>query len=74
MVIRTMVNPHSTFDAPTPCMWYVSLSAKPHGGYQPLRANSKISNKIGNWHSSPPLKRETAAAGPSFLAAATTSG
>ncbi len=28
----------------------------------------------GNWHVSPLLRRETAATGPSFLAAATTSG
>ncbi len=36
-------------------------------------ANSKISYKVGNWHSSPPLRRETAADGHSFLEAATTS-
>ncbi len=29
---------------------------------------------VSNWHASPPLRRETAATGPSFLAAATTSG
>ncbi len=51
-----------------------SLFAKPRCIYQPSRANSKISYKVGNWHASPPLKRETTATGPSFLAAATTSG
>ncbi len=34
----------------------------------------KVSYKVSNWHASPPLRRETAAAGPSFLAAARTSG
>ncbi len=60
--------------APTPRIWYASLFAKPRCRYQPSRANSKISYKVGNWHASPPLRRETAATGPSFLAAATTSG
>ncbi len=55
-------------------IWYVTLFAKPHCRYQPSRANSKISCKVGKWHASPPLRRETAATGPSFLAAATTSG
>ncbi len=31
-------------------------------GYQPSRANWKIGYKVGNWHASPPLRRETAAA------------
>ncbi len=39
-----------------------------------LKANSKIRNKVGNWHVSPPQRRETAVTGPSFLAVATTSG
>ncbi len=34
----------------------------------------KISYKVGNWNASPALPRETAMTGPSFLAAATTSG
>ncbi len=38
------------------------------------RANSSMSYKVGNWHASPPLRRGSAATGPSFLAAATTSG
>ncbi len=62
------------FSASTPRPWYASLFAKPCGRYQSFRANSKIRYKVGNWHSSPPLQRETAAAGPSFLATATTSG
>ncbi len=47
-----------------------SLFAKPCCIYQPSRANSKISYKVGNWHAPPPYE-ET---GPSFLTAATTSG
>ncbi len=39
-----------------------------------FRANSKISYTVGNWHSSPPLRRETAVAVHSFLAGATTLG
>ncbi len=60
--------------APTPRIWYVSPFAKPRGRDLPFRANSKISYKVGNWHSSPSLRRETAAVGPSFLAAVTTTG
>ncbi len=59
--------------ATAPRTWYASLFAKPGCRYQPSRANSKIGYKVGSYHSSPPLRRETAAAGPSFLAAATTS-
>ncbi len=65
------------FSAAAPRIWYASLFTKPRCGYQPSRANSKIIYKVGNWHaSSPPplLPRETAAAGPSFLAGATASG
>ncbi len=54
-------------------IWYVSLFAKPGCRYQPSRANSKISHTVGSWHASPFLRRETAATGPSFAAAATTS-
>ncbi len=60
--------------ASAPRIWYASLFAKPRCRYQPSRANSKISYKVGNWHASPPLWRETSATGPSFLAVATTSG
>ncbi len=45
-----------------PWIWYASLVAKPRCKYLPFRANSKINYKGGNWHSSPPLRRETAAA------------
>ncbi len=55
-------------------IWYASLFAKPRGRYQPFRANSKISNNVGKWHYSSRLQGETAVAGPSFLAAVTTSG
>ncbi len=41
-----------------PRIWHASLFTKPRCRYQPSRANSKI----GNWHASPPLRRETAAA------------
>ncbi len=54
----------------TPWIWYAGLFAKPRGRYQPLRANSKVDN----WHSSSPLRWETAVAGPSILAAATSWG
>ncbi len=40
---------------------YASLFVKPRSRYQLRRANSKISYKVGYWHSSPPLRRETAA-------------
>ncbi len=53
---------------------HASLFAKPHGRYQPFRANSNIRYNFGNWLSTPPLRKETAAAGPSFLTATTTSG
>ncbi len=62
------------FSVPTPWVWYASLFAKPRGKYQPLRANSKICYKVGDWQSSPPLQRETAATGPSFLAPTTATG
>ncbi len=58
--------------ASAPRSWYASLLGKFCCRYQPSRANSKISFKVGHWHSSPPLRRETAAAEPSFLAAAMT--
>ncbi len=60
--------------ASAPWIWYASLFVKPRCRYQPSRANLKISYKIGNWHASPPQRRETPVAGHSFLAAATASG
>ncbi len=54
--------------------WYVGLSAKPHGRCQIPEVDSKIVYKACNWSSSPSLQSETAAAGPSFLAAAKKSG
>ncbi len=30
-------------------IWYVSLFAKPRGRYQPFRANSEISHKVGKF-------------------------
>ncbi len=62
----------SGLSATTPQIWCVSLIAKPRGRYQLFGANSRISYKVGNWK--PVLRRETAVAGPSFLAEATTSG
>ncbi len=56
---RMRTSPH------LPWIWYASLVAKPCCRYQPSRANSKISYKAGNWQTSPPLWRETAATGPS---------
>ncbi len=53
---------------------FCRMFAKPRCSHQQSRANSKISYNVGNWHSSSPLRRETAATGPSFLAALTTSG
>ncbi len=53
--------------ASAPRVWCVSLFLKPFCKYQPFRANSKISYKVGNWHASPPLGRGTAAAKFSFL-------
>ncbi len=50
------------------------LTGIPRCRYQTTRANSKISYKAGNWHSSPPLRREAATIEPSFLAAAKGSG
>ncbi len=32
-------------------VWYDSLFAKPRDRYQPFRTHSKISYKVGNWHS-----------------------
>ncbi len=58
----------------TPPIFYASLLAKPCERYHPFRANSGISYKVGKGHSPAYLRRETAAAGPLFLAAATTSG
>ncbi len=49
------------------------MFAKPRCRYPPSIANSTFSYKVGNWHASPPLRRETAVTGPSFLAAATNS-
>ncbi len=51
-----MQAPHYQYLIP----WHIT---KPRGKYQPSRANSKISYKVGNWHSSPPQRRGTAAAG-----------
>ncbi len=51
--------------ASAPQIWFASLFAKPRCRYQPSWANSKIIYKVGNWHAS-----LTAAAGPSFVAAA----
>ncbi len=45
------------------------MFAKPRGRYQPFGANSRVSYNVGNLHS---LRRETAAAGSSFLAVVTT--
>ncbi len=54
-----------------PRMWYASRFAKRRGRYPPFRAKSKIIYKVVNWHSLPPLRRETEAAGPSFPAVST---
>ncbi len=69
-----MDNYVSPLSASAPRIWYASLFTKSCCTHQPSRANSKTSYNVGNWHASPPLRRETAATGPSFLAAATTSG
>ncbi len=45
---------------------YTSLFVKPS------TAKPNVSYKVDNWHASPTLQRETAATGPSFLAAVTT--
>ncbi len=50
--------------ASTPRIWYTNLYEKPPGRYQPLKANLKVNNGIGNWHSSPSLRREAAAGVP----------
>ncbi len=42
--------------------------------YVNLYVNQPFRFNVDNWHSSSPLRNETAAAGTSFLAAATTSG
>ncbi len=55
--------------ASAPRIWCASLFAHPRGRYQPFGANSKISYKVGNWHSAHSLRRETAAAGSSLLRA-----
>ncbi len=52
--------------ASTPRMWHTSMFFKLGGRYQPFRMNSKISDKVDSWRSSPSLRRETVAAGPSF--------
>ncbi len=44
-----------------PQIWFARRFAKPRCRYQPSRANWKISYEVGNWHASPPLRRETAA-------------
>ncbi len=49
--------------ASIPWIWYASLFTKPRVRYQPFRANSKISYKVGNWHLWHPLRRKTAATG-----------
>ncbi len=54
--------------ASTPPIWHVSLLAKTRSRYQPFTANSKISYKVGYWHGSPSLRRETAVGRLSFLA------
>ncbi len=48
---------------PTPRIWH----AKCRGRCQPFGANTKISYKVGNWHSSPSLRKENTAAEPHFL-------
>ncbi len=58
---------YATLTISAPRIWYVSPFAKPHGRDQPFRTNSTISYKVVNWHSSPPLRRETASIGSSFL-------
>ncbi len=60
-------------NAYVPRTWYVGLCVNPRGRYQPFGKNSKIRYKFGNGHSSPPLRRQTAAAESAFLAVATTS-
>ncbi len=60
--------------ASAPRIWDASLFAKPRCRYQPPRPNSDIRYKVSNWRVSPPLRRETAVTGHSFLAAAMTSG
>ncbi len=54
-------------------LWYARLLAKPRGRYQPFGANSRVSYKVGKWHSSPSLRRETIAAESSVLVKTTTS-
>ncbi len=58
--------------ASIPRIWYASLFVKPRSRYQKFRAILKISYKVGNWVSSPPLRREAAVVGPSSHAAAKT--
>ncbi len=48
---------------PTPRIWH----AKCRGRCQPFEANTKISYKVGNWHSSPSLRKENTADEPHFL-------
>ncbi len=54
--------------ASAPRMWYASLFANSRGRYQSFTAISKVTLKVGNWHSSLHLRKETAVTGPSFLA------
>ncbi len=42
--------------ASAPQIWYANLFAKPRGRYQHFRANSRMSYKVGNRHSSPPYE------------------
>ncbi len=46
--------------ASAPRIRWTSQFAKPRCRYQPFRANSKISYKVGSWHASASLRRETA--------------
>ncbi len=57
-----------------PRIWYASLFAKPRCRYQPSRISSRIGYEVDNLHAPPPLRRQTATSGLSFLAAATTLG
>ncbi len=47
---------------PTPWICYASLFVNTRGRCQPSGANSKVGYNVGNWRSSPPLRRETAVA------------
>ncbi len=68
-IFRNRLSHYTLLSTSTPWIRYASLFAQPRGRCQQFREDSKIS-----WHSSPPLPKETAAAGPSFFATGTTSG